>query len=333
MRGMRQLFFWWSLGVLFLVGTSRVLGTDSNLRELFLSEYRQAYHKLIQNYTSIEYSYRGENPSGKGLVQMVEAEGKFDLNLYLLRSKGWIAKSDTREIVREFKPVISGGNTKYAFEVVKRGEGYLLRNWEPASPSGRVQFMPFIAPIADQWTNRTYLEIAEDPETKFLEMRDTEYRGRKVKQLKVVVSHLDIVTKQPRRTKKSYFFDPMRGWVCVGWTHDIGTGTCYLESHHEYEGEVEYPPLKVIELGERDHQNSKHYQFRWRIEFIRFERLGGKLDESEFRLSAFGLPEPVGVEWERPVRWYLWLMLAGVVCLLAGGVFYSLSRRRAGGTS
>jgi hypothetical protein len=300
---------------------------------LFLSEYRKVYDKLIQNYTNIEYSYRGDNPSGKGHVQMQEAEGKFDLNLYLLRSKGWIAKSDTREIVREFRPVISGGNTKYAFEISKRGEGYLLRNWEPASPSGRVQFMPFIAPIADQWTNRTYLEIAEDPETKFLEMRDTEHRGRKVKQLTVVVSHLDVVTKQPRRTKKSYFFDPMRGWVCVGWTHDIGTGTRYLESHHEYEGEGEYPPLKVIEVGERDHQDSKHYQFRWRIEFTRFERLGGKLDESEFTLSAFGLPEPVGVEWERPVRWYLWLMLAGVVCLVAGGVFYWISRRRAGGTN
>ncbi|MBA2227964.1 hypothetical protein H0921_17535 [thermophilic bacterium 2918] len=55
--------------------------------------------------------------------------------------------------------------------------------------------------------------------------------------------------------------------------------------------------------------------------------------EREFTLSAFGLPEPVGVEWERPVRWYLWLMLAGMVCLVAGGVFYWLSRRRAGGTN
>ncbi len=58
-----------------------------------------------------------------------------------------------------------------------------------------------------------------------------------------------------------------------------------------------------------------------------------QLHKEDFTLTAFGLPEPVGVEWERPVRWYLWLMLAGVVCLVAGGVFYWLSRRRAGGTN
>ena len=122
MGAMRRLYFWWGVGVLLLVGADRGFRTDSDLRELFLSEYRKVYDKLIQNYTNIEYSYRGDNPSGKGHVQMQEAEGKFDLNLYLLRSKGWIAKSDTREIVREFRPVISGGNTKYAFEISKRGE-------------------------------------------------------------------------------------------------------------------------------------------------------------------------------------------------------------------
>ena len=51
--------------------------------------------------------------------------------------------------------------------------------------------------------------------------------------------------------------------------------------------------------------------------------------DEEFTLSAFGFPEPLGVSWSRPTRWYLWLSLAGVLCLAGGGVFYWLKRRAA----
>jgi hypothetical protein len=50
--------------------------------------------------------------------------------------------------------------------------------------------------------------------------------------------------------------------------------------------------------------------------------------ETEFTLSAFGLPEPVGVTWEKPTPIYVWLILAaagfGVLALL----FRWLMRRR-----
>jgi hypothetical protein len=40
--------------------------------------------------------------------------------------------------------------------------------------------------------------------------------------------------------------------------------------------------------------------------------------DEEFTLSAFGLPEPPGLEWKRPTPWYLWVGLAGIVCLALG---------------
>jgi hypothetical protein len=39
--------------------------------------------------------------------------------------------------------------------------------------------------------------------------------------------------------------------------------------------------------------------------------------EHEFMLSAYGLPEPYGSE-PAPTRWYLWVGLAGFICLMTG---------------
>lgn len=39
-------------------------------------------------------------------------------------------------------------------------------------------------------------------------------------------------------------------------------------------------------------------------------------EEYEFSLSAFGLPEPPGVEWPRPTPWYLWLVGIGIACIV-----------------
>jgi hypothetical protein len=51
--------------------------------------------------------------------------------------------------------------------------------------------------------------------------------------------------------------------------------------------------------------------------------------ESEFTLSAFGLPEPVGVEWEQPrPRWYLWIMVVAFALLALALTLGYLRKRR-----
>lgn len=46
--------------------------------------------------------------------------------------------------------------------------------------------------------------------------------------------------------------------------------------------------------------------------------------ESDFTLSAFGLPEPPGIEWKRPFPWYLVFGIIGTACL---GAFFFLRAR------
>lgn len=54
-----------------------------------------------------------------------------------------------------------------------------------------------------------------------------------------------------------------------------------------------------------------------------------KKAEKEFTLSAFGMPEPVGVTWEKPTPRYVWFLLGagGFAALMIG--FRYLARRRA----
>jgi len=57
-------------------------------------------------------------------------------------------------------------------------------------------------------------------------------------------------------------------------------------------------------------------------------------DASEFQLSYYGFPEPVGVEWERRTPVYVWLLLAaGVLGLLAVVLAWLAKRRRTTGES
>ena len=64
--------------------------------------------------------------------------------------------------------------------------------------------------------------------------------------------------------------------------------------------------------------------------FISGVQKTGTVSEDQFTLSRFGLPEPPGLEWKRPIRWYLWVGLAGIVCLILGEGFRRFRRRKAG---
>jgi hypothetical protein len=52
--------------------------------------------------------------------------------------------------------------------------------------------------------------------------------------------------------------------------------------------------------------------------------------ESEFTLSAFGLPEPAWLKPKNKRSWYLWAGLAGVLCLVSAGIVRWAKRRPSG---
>lgn len=64
-------------------------------------------------------------------------------------------------------------------------------------------------------------------------------------------------------------------------------------------------------------------EIRGRLEFVK------DLPESEFTLTAYGLPEPPGVDWNARPRYYVWLAVLGIACVLLAFASRKLLRRSA----
>ena len=59
-----------------------------------------------------------------------------------------------------------------------------------------------------------------------------------------------------------------------------------------------------------------------------FDFREGEVPESDFTLSAFGLPEPKGMALPKSSRWYLWFIAGGVICLGVGVLSGAVSSRK-----
>jgi hypothetical protein len=122
--------------------------------------------------------------------------------------------------------------------------------------------------------------------------------------------------------------DPSHGWRMVEYQSrfDTSVETARMSYGVAVEG-VEFPSeIKTVD---------RFTQANGRPDFETTERLiSVKLTDKtpdDFRLSAFGLPEPVDVTpLAKPTRWYLWiLVVAGVSAALSFGFAYWRRRRQA----
>jgi hypothetical protein len=86
-------------------------------------------------------------------------------------------------------------------------------------------------------------------------------------------------------------------------------------------------PLSYTEIREittHGQTGNRIETWRWDYDFSSPTKLPPTQD---FTLSAFGLPEPPGVEWKRPIPWWVWVAGAGTVLLIAGAIFRWLKGR------
>jgi hypothetical protein len=124
-------------------------------------------------------------------------------------------------------------------------------------------------------------------------------------------------------------FDPDRYWVTRGFelqtdwsragsTSAKGTDEASLEYVEAGDG---FPILKQIVYTRQIPTRGNHTEFRYEYDLREAD-----VPESDFTLSAFGFPEPVGIGKE-PTRWYIWVAVAAVVCLALAGFFRWLARR------
>jgi len=101
----------------------------------------------------------------------------------------------------------------------------------------------------------------------------------------------------------------------------IATGK--IEIHIDYKFDNGVPiPVRYYQTGSRSNGTKfrEEFTYDWSVP-------ARSLPESEFTLSHYGLPEPVGVVWERRTPVYVWLFVAAGALLTLGIFFRWLARR------
>jgi hypothetical protein len=136
----------------------------------------------------------------------------------------------------------------------------------------------------------------------------------------------------------SLFLDPARHW-CIRQVLDnegsfLGEnryGTAKRDTRYEI---IDHPsgfPLvkssttrstSYYEKTKRTTEGTLLREYEWDV--------NDRLPNADFTLSAFGLPEPPGVKWEKPTPVYVWILAAaGASGALAFGAYYLARRRQA----
>jgi hypothetical protein len=145
--------------------------------------------------------------------------------------------------------------------------------------------------------------------------------------------------KKARSGKQAWSGQVVAGWVVL----DPEAGWCIREQlyHRKYSDGLEecrskydysvassgYPIVRKIHLtceGRTDKGEMYRIEAVTNLELTESDGP----PESEFTLSAFGLPEPVGVVWEKKTPVYVWLLVAAGVLGMLALLFRWLARRR-----
>ena len=310
-----------------MIVSGSVLASDPAPRQAFLQHYEPHAANLASRYSNIRFRYRTTTPNGPNREQVQTVSGKFDFTYYLLDGGENAVVDLTTQIKTLHSRSVAGRNDRYDFTIIDKGEGrYALSETEIYSNGLESPRCLLSFPYADAWGGRTYLELAQDPETNILSTREVKWREQRVTEVHLEYTYYDRQAKQKKRGRGTYYFAPASGWVCVGERTDPEAGGEYYERVYTYDTTGAWAIPIRAELWSANEKKPEAKRL-WVTEIEEFVSIP-KMDPAEFRLSAFGLPEPVGVEWKKPTPRYLWfLVAAGAFVALAVG-FRLLARRR-----
>jgi hypothetical protein len=144
----------------------------------------------------------------------------------------------------------------------------------------------------------------------------------------------------PQRDDKQYFpfrsgsvfLDPDHYWCVQEYEGRgiFGNGWGTVREIREFKDVHGYPVLtRIIETQKGDPNQGANDPGEYKeTQDFDFDEPAGLPGDQEFTLSAFGLPEPIGVNKAKP-RWYVWVGGASIACLIAGAVIWRFGKRSA----
>lgn len=304
-------------------------GNAADLRADWLAEYEEPARRLQEHYRAVRARYHFHQQFGPDRKVVTTATLICDREN--ARCEGEAVRQDAGgRVAGEPRRTIQVRNRLYHFDLLVQGErGYVLQT--AVSHAERPESWGFVLfPIADVAIRRTYLDVFRDEETRIHVVKREVWRGRSVVTIDTEMPFRHPVTKQTTRARALYSFDPTTGWACVGERAVAAnpSDTELLEQIYHYTIRDGWPVPTRAERWIRkvgDAGSGECTSVTVIDEYVPVP----PPDEAQFRLSAFGLPEPVGVEWPKKSTAWVWLV-AGVAGFAVAAVgFRRLTRMAA----
>ncbi len=314
------------LGYLFtLIAAPYACGEDPSVRSRFLAEYEPHYQAIVDYYSTCHGKYEFHENAGKGKTRVTRADVKSSLTNYLLVGSRNLIEDSTGKLVSEGEPDdIEGGNSQYSFKLHKKSEReFVLKDVKIHGSGPNNSLSPLSVAYADYWgRERTYLDLVRDETVRCLAFDDCVWQNKPMKELKVVYTIIHPQTKKPKDVTTGYYFSPADGWICCG-KQDFPVGNYKQVYAYDYVEGLQFPTLRRMETTPWNNEEKRKV-----IEVTEFEHLQAPLPETDFRLTAFGLPEPMGVTWQQQPRYWLWLLVAAGACAVIAALLMWLRQRR-----
>jgi hypothetical protein len=114
--------------------------------------------------------------------------------------------------------------------------------------------------------------------------------------------------------------DPEHGWSLLSAEYRVsygdGEGKCEIHASSTIDEKgIRWPSTLVLKEDIHLNKSQSRLQHSY-VATFQFE--SASPHDSDFTLTAFGLPEPLGITWKRPTPWYAWVIGGGIILLVVG---------------
>jgi hypothetical protein len=333
-----DLFVVLSLGfAVFGVARGQDRDDDLGLRERFLSEAPLRWEEYSQRIKNVQGSFSFKYFYALGDLRG-ETSFQFKMNpkamlINISRESATAGKLD--KMIAVF-----GANPSYAFGLQRKDTAspwivtQLVDVRNGSLPSGiPPYFEDYQRGINDlmRLFTETLPEVTRNPQFHLLRCRKVFRGDEELVEVLFDYSHDPGQTGNPIQ-RGTLLLDAQRFWSLRSYEAESKgadfTGTIKHEVLELGQTEQSLPvPKRAVELGESvdkaGNRNKREFHFSYDLHEPR--RLPS---DEEFTLSAFGLPEPGGGQWpKRSIPIFVWVALAGAICLVVGTVF-GIARKR-----
>ena len=248
--------------------------------------------------------------------------------------------------VKKKAEYVTGVNPKYAFEISRNvgsqkwaieqvdiggdGSNLALAYRRPLRQTAQM----FCCEHFSVWGGLTLEKLIDRPNFRATKTERVTIDG-------VGMVRIDFESPYPVEKRKEPGFSPIQGgylildpehyWCLKEYTvrtNDSSSRRTYWRSFDYTDGRDHFPLVRASKAKTIGyHPDGTDWFVTEHSESDEYRQTDGESDDGEFTLSAFGLPEPVGITWKKPTPRYVWFLIAAGSFALLALAFRFIARR------